>query len=144
MNFRVGSFAKIDNLKKMCNLDNSWKKPWKNWQKISIRQVKSMLKFFHALKAFPNFSFVCFHWKLTWYLGKVNKKVKTERESHFERVWGSRVSTFSLAYSVQRSINYCCRICTNLCMVFKKCLFIELLCRPLLTKYAHCKPLFPF
>ena len=28
--------------------------------------------------------------------------------------------------------------------LFKKDLFIEALCRPLFTKYAHCKPLFPF
>ena len=26
-------------------------------------------------------------------------------------------------------------------MTFKKCLFIEALCRPLITKYAHCEPL---
>ena len=31
--------------------------------------------------AFPGFSFVNFHWKITWYFGKVNKKIKTERIS---------------------------------------------------------------
>ena len=55
-------------------------------------------------------------------------------------VWGSRVSTSLL----KRPINYCCRICTILCMVFKKRLFIAALCRPLFKKYPHCSPLFPF
>ena len=45
---------------------------------------------------------------------------------------------------IKQPINYCCRFCTILCMVFKKRLFIEVLCRPLFTKYAHCRPLFPF
>ena len=47
-----------------------------------FRQVKSTRKFFHALKVFLNFSFVCFHWKIAWHLGKVNKKVKTDRISN--------------------------------------------------------------
>ena len=29
-------------------------------------------------------------------------------------------------------------------MIFKTRLFIEALCKPLFTKHAHCKPLFPF
>lgn len=29
--------------------------------------------------AYPNFSFVSFHWEITWHLSKVNKKFKTER-----------------------------------------------------------------
>ena len=82
MNFIVDPFAKIDNLSKMCNLGNSCKNPKENWQIFPIRQVKSTQKFPHALKAFPNFSFVCFHWKITWHLGKVNKKlILRERES---------------------------------------------------------------
>ena len=59
-------------------------------------------------------------------------------------VWGSQVSTAPLIYFLKQLINYCCRICTILCMIFKKCLFIEALCWSLLRKYAHCKPLFPF
>ena len=43
------------------------------------------------------------------------------------RVWGSWVSTSPLVYSLKRPINYCCRICTTLCMTFKKCLFMEAL-----------------
>ena len=110
---------KIYNLSKMCNLDNSYKNPYENRQIFLIRQVKSMQKFLHILKAFHIFSFVCFHWKKTWYLGKVNKKVKTERvrnwiEAHFSCL-DSRVSTSSLAYSLKQLINYCCRICTILC-----------------------------
>ena len=60
------------------------------------------------------------------------------------RVWGSRFSMSSLVYSLKRPINFCCRICTILCMILKKRLFIEALCGPLLRKYAHFKPLFPF
>ena len=93
--------------------------------------------FLHAFKAFPNFSFVCFQWKIIWYLRKVNKL--RLRESAMEltlgpHVWGSRVLTVPL----------CWRICTILWMIFKKRLLIEALCRSLFTKYAHCKPLFPF
>ena len=54
---------------KSVTLTNLAKTPSKN----TIRQVKSMRKFLHALKRFPNFSFVCFHWKITWHLCKVNK-----------------------------------------------------------------------
>ena len=60
------------------------------------------------------------------------------------RVWGSRVSTFPIVYSLKRPISYCCRICTILRMIFKISLFVEALYRPLFTKYAHCKPLFTF
>ena len=41
-------------------------------------------------------------------------------------------------------LNYYCRLCTILCMIFKRLLFMQALCRPLFTKYAHCKPLLPF
>ena len=51
--------------------------------------------------------------------------------------------TVPLIYSVKRPINYCCIICTTVCIIFKKRLFIEALCRPLFRKHAHCKPLFP-
>ena len=47
--------------------------------------------------AFPNFSFVCFHWKITWHIGKVNRKIKTERVNNWidaqSSCLGSRVST---------------------------------------------------
>ena len=52
------------------------------------------------------------------------------------RVLGSQVSTSCFVYSLKRLMNYCCRICTISCMIFKN--------RPLFTKYEHCKPLFPF
>ena len=45
--------------------------------------LKPTRKFLHAIKAFPNFSFACFHWKITWHLRKVNKKVKGERISNW-------------------------------------------------------------
>ena len=97
--------------------------------------------FFHELKAFPNFSIFCFHRKITWNLGKVNRKVK--RLSNWT---DAQLTSFNvpLAYSLKRPINYCCRICTILCIIFKTRLFIEALCRPWFIKYAHCKPLFPF
>ena len=44
--------------------------------------VKSTRKFFHALKSFSNFAFVCCHYKITWYLDKVNQKLRTERVSN--------------------------------------------------------------
>ena len=73
--FSVGPFTKTGNMSKMCNLDNSCKSPYENWKILPICRIKSTTKFLHILKAFPNFSFVCFHWKITWHLGKVNKKV---------------------------------------------------------------------
>ena len=45
---------------------------------------------------------------------------------------------------LKMTVNYCYRICIILCMIFKKRLFIEALCRSLFRKYAHCKPLFLF
>ena len=47
-------------------------------------------------------------------------------------------------YSLKRPTNYCCKMCTILCMIFKNRLFMKALCRPLFTKYANCKPLFSF
>ena len=95
----------------------------------TIRQIKSTRKFLHALKGFPNFSFVCFHWRITWHLGKVNKKVKNERmrESAIELtlspcVWDSHVSTSRLVYLLKGAINHCCRTCTILYVKFKKVL----------------------
>ena len=109
---------------------------------------KSTRKLLHALNAFPNFAFVCFHWKIICHLGKVSKKVKTERVSNLIDAQFSCLGFTSFnvpfVYSLKRLINYCCKICTILCMIFKKLLFIEALCRPLFTKYAHCTPLFPF
>ena len=62
-----------------------------------ICQVKSKPKLLHALETFSNFSFVCLHWTITWHLGKVKMKVKTDRVSNWitaqSRVWGSQVST---------------------------------------------------
>ena len=54
-----------------------------SWSSPSQALLKSKWKFLHALKAFPNVSSVCFHWKITWHLGKANKKVKTERVSNW-------------------------------------------------------------
>ena len=86
--------------------------------------------------------------KITWYLGKVYKKAKTERVGNGidAQSFCLRFTSFNLPllYSLKPLIIYCCRICTILCMIFKKRLFIEALCRPLFTKYAHCKPVFPF
>ena len=145
MNFIVDPFAKIDNLSKMCNLGNSCKNPKENWQIFPIRQVKSTQKFPHALKAFPNFSFVCFHWKITWHLGKVNKKLilrERERVSNCidaqSSCLGSRILASPHVDSLKWQINYCCRICTILCKILKKRLFIEMLRRSLFTKYSHC------
>ena len=55
------------------------KTPRKIDKYISNCKVKSTRKFLHALKAFRNFSFFCFPWKITWHLDKVNNKVKSER-----------------------------------------------------------------
>ena len=148
MKFPVGSFTNIDNLRKMCYLENFCKNPQENWQIFPIYQVKSTRKFLHTLQAFHNFYFVYFHWKATWHLGKINKKVKTERVNNWTEsqssCLGSRVPTFPLVYSPKQPISYCCRIYTILSMIFKKRLFIEALCRALFTRYAPCKPLFPF
>ena len=60
-------------------------------------------------------------------------------------VWGWRVSTSCLVYSLNRPTNYCCRICAILCMILKKSLLIEQLCRPYSQKmrivkhYPHFK-----
>ena len=103
--------------------------------------------FLNALKVLSNFRLFSLKNNLT--SRQVNKKVKTKRRSATEltlspRVWGSRVSTSPLVYSLKRPLKYCCRVCTILHMTFKKRLFIEGLCRPLFTKYAHFKILFVF
>ena len=51
MNFPLGLFGKIYNLSKMCNLDKYF-----SFAKSNLKR-----KFLHVLKAFPNFSFFCFH-----------------------------------------------------------------------------------
>ena len=61
----------------------------KTASKNTIRQVKSTGKLLRALKGFPNFLFVCFHWKIIWYLCKVNKRVKNERVSNWTDVQSS-------------------------------------------------------
>ena len=106
------------------------------WNIIHCVNVRK--KFFHGIKAFPNSPFLCFHWKIIWHLGKVKKKIKSVSnwtDAHF--------TSFNVPPCLL-PINYCCWICTIWCMTFKKRLFTEVLCRPLFTKYAHCKPLFPF
>ena len=146
MIFPMGPFTKIYNPRKMCNLSNSWKNPLENWQIFLIHRVKSMQKFLHASKAFCLFSL-----KNNWTSRQIKQEsYKTERvrygiDARWVLVFGvSRVSTSPLVYSLKRPINYCCNICTIFCMIFKKRLFIEALCRPLFMKYACCKPLFPF
>ena len=98
-------------------------------------------------KAIPNFS-VCFRYKIIWYLVKVNKKVETKRVSNLVEFHclclGFMSFNIPLVYSLKRLINYCFRICSILCMIFKKWLFLKALYRPLFRKYAHCKPLFQF
>ena len=43
----------------------------------------------------PNFSFVCFHWKITWHLVKVNKKSKIERVSNWIEAQSSCLGSMS-------------------------------------------------
>ena len=47
---------------------------------------------FHGLTAFPNFSFFCFHWKMTWHLGKVNAKVNPL--SAIFTIWSNTLKQF--------------------------------------------------
>lgn len=147
--FSRGPFREIDNLRRVRSFGNSCNNPQENWQIFSISQVKSTQKFLHSLKAFPNFSFVCFHWKRTWHLSKVNKKVQIERVSNGNVTQSSCFGFMSfnaplLVYSIKWPINYCYRIYLILCMILKKRLFIEALCWPLFRKNACCKPLFLF
>ena len=138
--------SKIDNLSKMCDLGNSCK----NRRKIDkyFPFAKSNLRedSFTHLRHF--LTFVCFHWKIAWHLGKETKKLRLRASANELKlspcVWGSRISTSPLVFSLKRPINHCCRIYTILCRTLKKRLFIEALCRPLFTKYVHCKSLFPF
>ena len=80
-------------------------------------------------------------WMFVYAFDLANKKTRNNKTDRV-RSWIDTQS--SLVHSLKRPINYCCRICTILCMILKKLLFIEALCRPLFTKYAHCKPLFQF
>ena len=84
-----------------------WTFPWVfSGKLITWAKYVTLAIFAKTLKAFRNFSlffFFCFHWKITWHLGKVNKKVKSERV----RNWiDARVSTSPLVYSLKRPINY--------------------------------------
>ena len=77
----------------------------------------------------------------TWHLGKVNKKVKTEKESAIDAessCLGFTSFNVSLVYSLKRPINYCCRFCNILCMIFKKRLFIEVRLKAIIpiSKYS--------
>ena len=59
-----------------------WTFPWVfSGKLITWAKYVTLAIFAKTLKAFRNFSlfFFCFHWKITWHLGKVNKKVKSER-----------------------------------------------------------------
>ena len=82
--------------------------------------------------------------------GKVKEKVKTERINNWISAQSLhlRLMSFnvtSLHFSLKQLINYCCcRVCTILWMIIKKCLSIEAFCGQLFMRYAHCKPLFPF
>ena len=111
------------------------KTPRKIGKCFPFAKFKSTQKFLDALKTFFSFSFVCFQWKITWYLGKVNKKVKTESQ---QLNWRSAllfmVQHPPLVTPLKRPIPYCCRICTILCMIIKRRLFIEMICKPLFTK----------
>ena len=73
-NLRENSFA---------HLALSWRRPlsYRN-QSIDWFLYDNGLRH-ERVKAFPNFSFVCFHCKITWHLGKVTKKNKTERVSNW-------------------------------------------------------------
>ena len=103
---------------------------------------------FTHLRHSVTFLFVCFHSTITWLLGKVNKNIKSGRESQ-QLNWRS-VLVFGVHKfqrpPLKRQINYCCRICRicSILFIFKTRLLMEALCRPLFTKYGHCKPLFSF
>ena len=77
------------------------------------------------------------------------RKFNTEKISNWIDAYSLRLgfrsfnSPLPLVYSIKRPIT-CCKICTILCMIFKKHLLIEMLWRSLFTKYAHCKQLFLF
>ena len=106
MIFPVEPFAKIDNLRKMCNLENSCKNPSENWQ--IFLQVKSRKNYVTHLRHFATF-LVCFHWKITWNLGKVNQRAVRLRQSEIELtlsppVCGSRVLMSPLVYFLKRPI----------------------------------------
>ena len=75
-----------------------WIFPWALSQKLitltifakSLRKIDKYLPFakrnlhensFTHLRDF--LTFVCFRWKITWHLGKLNKKVKNERVSNW-------------------------------------------------------------
>ena len=81
MNFPAGPFTKITWAK--CVTLIIFAKTSRKLTNISHSPSESTRKFIDALKAFFNFSFVCFHWKITWHLGKVNKKFKTWRVSNW-------------------------------------------------------------
>ena len=54
---------------------------------IFLWKIEMLLKFLYAFKVFPHFSFVCFHWKITWHLDKVNRsKSPTAATSKMERI----------------------------------------------------------
>ena len=108
-----------------------------NWVKNSSYAWLSFVKKINVM-----YFFAIFHVKF-FLVRSLRLRESAVELTHSPRVWVSWVSTSPLVYYLKRPINYCCRICTILCMIFKKRLFIEVLCRPLFTKYAHCKPLFP-
>ena len=108
--------------------------------------LKPTRKFLHEIKAFPNFSFACFHWKITWHLRKVNKKVKGERVSNWIDAQSSclgftsfNLSLCLLSKTTDKLLLY---NLYHFMYGIQKRLFIEAHFGPFFTKYAHCKPLF--
>ena len=87
--------------------------------------------------------FALFHEAL---LLKLSSNLREKSFTHFSNFLTILLFVFIekyLIYSLKRPINYCCRISAILCNS-KNVRSIEALCRPLFTKYTHCKPLFPF
>ena len=125
---------------------------WLTLRTVISKSSKSYPNHIYVLKWYILYCLICFGFFECLYmhlLWQRKQEITRMRELEVEltlspRVWGSRFSVSSLVYSVKRPINYCCRICTVLCTILKKRQFIEALWRPSFTKYAHCKPLFPF
>ena len=67
---------------------------------------KPTLKIFHVLQAVPNFSFFCFHWKITWHLGKVNKTVKRVSNWTDAQFTSFNVSSFLLPKTTNKLVIY--------------------------------------
>ena len=104
--------------------------------------------FFTNLRHFLTFLLFVFILKITWHLGKVNKKGKTERVSNLIE---AQLSCFGFTsfkvphvYSLKQPIIIVVEFVPFYLWYSKNVCFIEALCTPLLMEYAHCKPFFPF